>query len=97
LINRIKTEVKIQFSGDEILLSTAHKAKGIEFESVILTDDYTDLKITKDVFGRETYPSIEEINILYVALTRAATNLQMNNSLIDWLKENKHYNGLVLN
>jgi hypothetical protein len=51
-----------------IVISTAHKAKGREWEQVRLTDDFT-LK-RKDKDGKETLDE-EEVRLFYVALTRA--------------------------
>jgi ATP-dependent DNA helicase RecQ len=63
----------VQIKGETIYVSTIHKAKGKEFENVFLMLDRFD--ITKDESKRE----------LYVAVTRAKTNLTI------------HYNGNYLN
>lgn len=85
LINQLKTKSVKNLSNKEIILTTAHKAKGMEFDSVVLLDDYTDLKIEINKKGKEEGPSIEDINILYVAATRAISNLKMNEKTINWL------------
>lgn len=87
LINDLKNKSKKDLTGKEIVLTTAHKGKGQEFESVILLDDYCDLKIEQDDAGHEIVPGIEDINILYVAATRAITNLRMNEKTIEWLND----------
>lgn len=59
-----------------IHLTTAHKSKGLEWNNVRLADDYIDLL---DKFGRPCkidFSKEEEINILYVASTRAKKTLQ---------------------
>lgn len=56
-----------------LVLSTAHRAKGMEFERVCLTDDFKDLhdpKMSEE--DRE-----QEANLLYVAITRATHHLQI--------------------
>ncbi len=56
----------------DIILTTAHKAKGLEFVSVLLADDFN--KIDKDI-------SEEEVNLIYVAVTRATHDLELNSDL----------------
>lgn len=87
LIESLKTKSIKNLTGEEIILSTAHKAKGLEFPSVVLLDDFADLKVEIDANGKETRPSIEDINILYVALTRAEKNLKLNDKTKEWLHE----------
>ncbi|WP_210498954.1 UvrD-helicase domain-containing protein [Vibrio crassostreae] len=55
----------------DIVFTTAHRSKGKEFDSVVLADDFTLLD------GDEPKP--EEINLLYVALTRAKYSLDVSN------------------
>lgn len=62
----------------DIVLSTAHKSKGLEWSSVILADDFC--KWRPDDFSWADV-SQEEINILYVAMTRALDRLQPNQLL----------------
>lgn len=59
----------------DVMLSTAHKAKGSEFETVKLLDDFK-------VKGPEANPGLfgwtpEEGNLLYVAVTRARVHLDI--------------------
>lgn len=76
-----------------VVFSTAHKAKGMEFNQVKLTSDFADLIVEED--GNKRLANAEEIddqeiNLLYVALTRAKNVLQPNkqlNSLQQFLKE----------
>lgn len=85
LINQLKTKSVKNLSNKEIILTTAHKAKGMEFDSVVLLDDYTDLKTQVNKKGKEEGPTTEDINILYVAATRAISNLKMNEKTVNWL------------
>ena len=59
----------------EVVLTTAHKAKGLEWQNVLLLDDYPKL-----VAGGKLIPRSEidpdEINLIYVALTRTIANLR---------------------
>jgi superfamily I DNA/RNA helicase len=56
------------------VFSTAHKAKGREFPTVALCDDFTDLPRTPE--EREKW-NPEEGNLLYVAATRAQLELDI--------------------
>ncbi len=69
----------------EIVMSTAHKAKGLEWPNVQLDEDFIelceipDLSKCSEAEKREFLRPIEEdLNILYVATTRAQKNLQLN-------------------
>jgi ATP-dependent exoDNAse (exonuclease V) beta subunit len=65
----------------EIVLSTAHKAKGLEFPIVILADDFlprpNDVSLDKISLDKHR----ENLNILYVAATRATKELVLNMDL----------------
>lgn len=60
-----------------IVVTTAHKAKGLEWPNVRLAGDFPDQTELRP--GRE--PSAEELNILYVAATRATEKLVVNAAL----------------
>lgn len=73
---------KERFNG--IFFMTAHKSKGLEFDQVWLTDDYvTFFEDGKELSVDEIEQ--EEINVLYVALTRARAALRVCASLAEWL------------
>lgn len=61
-------------------LSTAHRGKGLEWQQVVLLDDFIELPPEDDDFDPE------EINLLYVGVTRAIQALEMPNSLRNWLE-----------
>ncbi len=58
----------------QVTVSTAHNAKGLEWENVALSDDFP------DIFAMSDKPEIrdDEINLLYVAVTRAMHRLAIN-------------------
>lgn len=67
-----------------VSVSTAHKSKGLEWEQVVLTDDFITLPPEEDDYDPE------EINLLYVAITRAIRALEATPSvkaLVDELAE----------
>lgn len=70
-----------------VTLTTAHKSKGLEWDQVRLTDDYGDLVDPKDKDGRPRAVRDEDVNILYVAATRAMKALQPNPELKELVDE----------
>lgn len=65
----------------DIILTTAHKSKGLEFDNVVVANDFK--------FGSKHVLDMpeQEINLLYVACTRAKLNLQIPDALLDLLEE----------
>ena len=65
----------------DIILTTAHKSKGLEFDNVVVANDFK--------FGSKNVLDMpeQEINLLYVACTRAKLNLQLPDALQDLLEE----------
>lgn len=61
----------------EIILTTAHKSKGLEWDQVVLAEDFDGLFDKK---GQLTDDE-EEINLLYVASTRAKKVLKINQAV----------------
>ncbi len=65
-----------------IVLTTAHKSKGLEFDHVKLGDDFIDLNencVTRSEPLDECL--VQEINILYVAISRARYSLEIPSKL----------------
>lgn len=77
-IKKIKNNlIKAKYA--DIILTTTHKSKGFEFFNVKLGDDFTPL-YTKDGHSVKNI-NREELNIYYVAMTRAIENLTLNKDL----------------
>ncbi|MET0963020.1 MAG: UvrD-helicase domain-containing protein [Noviherbaspirillum sp.] len=76
------TSAACEQAGDaDVLLMTAHRSKGLEFDQVLLDDDFQDLvdKKGKPNMGALDAQAFEqEINLLYVAMTRARRALELN-------------------
>ena len=68
----------------EVLCSTVHKAKGLEFAQVFLADDFPILVREGRPLPREELAT-EEVNMIYVAATRAIDRLQPNSRLQSFL------------
>lgn len=63
-----------------VVLTTAHRAKGLEFDQVFMQDDFIELP-------PEGQYDPEEINLLYVALTRAIHSVRLPDSLTQWVSD----------
>ncbi|MFT5666789.1 MAG: F-box protein 18 (helicase) [Vicingaceae bacterium] len=65
----------------EIIFSTVHRSKGMEYDTVYLASDFIDeariMELKPEIEKGELKPSrlIEEINLLYVAITRTKCEL----------------------
>lgn len=67
----------------DLILSTGHKSKGLEWDNVELSDDFLNLKqiIENNEFEEVTIAK-EELNLLYVAITRAKHSLSMSEDYV---------------
>ena len=89
LIDEIKAKAQPNYLTATCIITTAHKSKGLELDQVVLADDFPDLVVTK-IKNNESITqlaevgfdiSAEEINLIYVAVTRAIKKLEINGSL----------------
>lgn len=74
-------------SGQGVTLATAHRAKGLEWSAVSLHDDFTDMRAASVEGGAPVIPDEEEINLLYVAITRAREAIVLHDPLVSWMSE----------
>jgi hypothetical protein len=72
---------------EQITLVTAHKSKGMEYDQVMLGDDFPS---NYDKDGKWVGVRDEERNLLYVAVTRAINTLEYNSSV----EEHIDYQGM---
>lgn len=87
-IAMVRSRSVSKLEGAALALATAHKSKGLEFGSVELADDFPEAELSHPVqYSRESHPlfwdeqgfrggvllPLEEINLRYVAITRAET------------------------
>jgi superfamily I DNA/RNA helicase len=88
LLHRIKEKTEDEDREKaSYIFSTVHKSKGMEYDEVILEEDFWNEeqieKFAKSPKPGKTYSSVlEEVNLLYVAVTRAKTSLQIPESLL---------------
>lgn len=67
-----------------LTVSTVHGSKGLEWDVVVVDDDFRDLLDSDINFSNEEVQ--DEMNLLYVAATRAMKKLQINNLILGILK-----------
>lgn len=102
LIERLEAIEQPDASKADASLTTAHKSKGLEWDQVVLGDDFPDLlhesrfPLAERFFPpqiKEVSPlSDEEANLIYVAATRAKKNLvptQEMSLLLNWYRRNQ--------
>jgi len=109
----VRSRSVAQPEGEALALATAHKSKGLEFGSVELADDFPELELANAVkYSRESHPLFwdeqgfrggvllpqEEINLRYVAITRAETTCTsgqwpapMFNGLADYIRRHPRF------
>ena len=68
----------------DILLSTLHKAKGLEWDKVQLMPDFAPSATSKA--RSKDKPSLEELRILYVAITRARSRLDVPEEVKEFIR-----------
>lgn len=71
--------------GADMVLTTAHKSKGLTLPAVKLADDFPGLI---GIDGIPLPPELlnrQEVNLLYVAMTRASHHLQVNSTTLEYL------------
>jgi superfamily I DNA/RNA helicase len=100
LLERIKLNCTHQNTAD-ITLTTAHRSKGLEWPHVRLEDDFADIVVRDKVEDPETHQVVEgpprlailgtdiepdEINLLFVAATRAQQRLHINDQIRELLR-----------
>ena len=67
-------------------LATAHKAKGLEWDFVSLYDDFTADPLSPDL---DPGKRDDELNLLYVAVTRAMKILAINSLVLQIMQRYK--------
>ncbi|KAM4615291.1 F-box DNA helicase 1 [Polymixia lowei] len=80
LVKRLKACNEDDFCNADFILGTVHKAKGLEFDTVVLCDDFAKVPCARHNIPQVSSfscgdVSADEWNLLYVAVTRAKTSL----------------------
>lgn len=103
LVNQLKEQSTNDYLYSSYAVTTAHKSKWLEWENVVLIDDFIDLRIEikklllyksdEKLFIIKKEKILEELNILYVATTRAKQKINILNKYLyknDDIKEFKN-------
>lgn len=88
---KVKTKIVENKKDANLIFTTAHKAKGLEYEQVLLADDFIS---KKEILNSKTlsFSKInEEINILYVAATRVKKAIKLPNLNLSYKKTADDY------
>ena len=85
-ISKIRKSLVSDESQADVTLVTAHRSKGLEWDNVVLGIDYAEMfgedgEVLPIGDNRKTQISADEVNLLYVAATRAKQNLVLNGGL----------------
>lgn len=74
-VGRIRSVIsKLSKADGDCVISTAHKSKGLEFQNVLLHDDF---EWDKDGLNDGPLVELDESRLIYVAATRAIQNLDL--------------------
>ncbi|KAL1920165.1 uncharacterized protein VTP21DRAFT_1311 [Calcarisporiella thermophila] len=87
LVENVRSKLVKDMGGADYILTTVHKAKGLEFDEVVLVDDFIKVYSVRD--ETEKLDSVwftESINCLYVAMTRAKKKLTLNRETANLMK-----------
>lgn len=101
ILNSLRANALPTQEGARLVLSTAHKAKGLDWEQVTLGEDFSCIK--ECLNARMSMPhermapeQEQEINLLYVAITRARHAIDLNKETKEFINRfPMHVNGLV--
>lgn len=89
LLESLKENTVEEESEAQIIISTAHRAKGLEWDYVALADDFPDiLLLKKNKDEQDLYE--DELNLIYVAVTRAMKGLAINAVVESILRYHHH-------
>lgn len=82
---RIKNKLTQNKNEADIIFTTTHKAKGLEYDQVFMVNDFINKKEINNPKNKSSFTQIiEELNIYYVAATRAKNAIQMASLELDY-------------
>jgi len=81
LVDEIKSNLAEKEEDADLILTTGHKSKGLEWDHVEILDDFTNLKEILEGED-ELVVAKEELNLLYVAITRSKQLLSIDEDYI---------------
>lgn len=87
LVEQIRANAVADPREAQVILTTAHKSKGAEWDNVQLANDFEFLMDYEEKVDKNPGTPLpeQEVNLLYVAVTRAKSHLQVNPDTQQWL------------
>ncbi|TRY64669.1 hypothetical protein DNTS_028699 [Danionella cerebrum] len=90
LVKRIHSQAQGNAQCADFILGTVHKSKGLEFDVVVVTDDFAKVPCTRHNLQRAGNFSLSDVtedewNLVYVATTRAKKTLIINKTISNLL------------
>lgn len=92
LLSHFPVEAESSNKIPDVVISTAHRSKGLEWNYVSIGDDFFEPKVDLAT-GKVTLPGKDELKLNYVALTRARKALSVGS--LEWGMEYQGRDGLV--
>lgn len=76
-----------------VIYTTAHRAKGLDWDFVKIADDFSVLETAEAILAKDPMGPIDdqEVNLLYVALTRGKLGLEVNSETKEWMDNLEKY------
>lgn len=89
LVSDIKSNAVRTTEAADLTLTTGHKAKGLEWDYVRISDDFEVFAEAEEKRAQFSGEPIDEqsINLAYVSFTRAKLALQPNKETVEWLQK----------
>ena len=86
IVRKIKDNEVVNPADANLILTTAHKSKGLEWDHIQLADDYRNVfKTAEDnLAGKPVAFPEQEVNLMYVATTRARLSVDINHDMQEW-------------
>merc|ERR1711879_502444 len=82
---KIKEKLTTKKEEADIIFTTTHKSKGLEYDQVLMADDFvTKKEITNQKNKMSFTQELEELNIYYVAATRAKKAISLASLDLDY-------------
>lgn len=86
LVVAIQTATMTDLDQADVVLSTAHRCKGLTLHTVVLAEDFPALTGAEGNLLPPEKLNRQEVNLLYVALTRASHWMQLNETTLSFLR-----------
>ena len=89
LVEDIRRNAVPREADADMVLTTAHKSKGLEWDRVQLTDDFEFLEDLEFELSQDPNARIpvQDVNLLYVAATRAKQAVTLNKETVTWIEK----------